>query len=283
MTENIERLKNEAIKLALAEDCFDNDHTSVACIGADVTNRAQLRIKEACVLSGIEVARCVFEQIDRKIVFSPIMSDGQKASVGDTAFTVEGNARNILRAERVVLNLMQRMSGIATNTSRYVSLIEETGCKILDTRKTAPCLRYFDKEAVKHGGGTNHRYGLWDMILIKDNHVDYAGGIETALRNALLYNKENNKSLLIEVEVRTLDDLRRAIEIGGMERIMLDNFSLDQTREAVSINNHRFPLESSGGITYETIRDYALCGVDYVSVGALTHNVKCVDLSLKAF
>ncbi|MDD2563708.1 MAG: carboxylating nicotinate-nucleotide diphosphorylase [Salinivirgaceae bacterium] len=275
-------LRRQAILLALKEDSEQGDHTSLACIPSNAINKATLKVKESGVISGINVAKDVISLVDPKIEFHKYMNDGDLISYGDTAFTMEGNTQAILKTERILLNLMQRMSGIATMTSKYVEQIKGTKAKILDTRKTAPCLRVFDKEAVVHGGGVNHRFGLFDMIMLKDNHIDYAGGIELAISKTIDYLVKLNKKLPIEIEVRSLDDLNQVLSIGQIDRIMLDNFDISTTIEAVKIVNGRYPLESSGGITISSIRDYALCGVDYISVGALTHNVKGLDLSLKA-
>ncbi|MGI6478574.1 MAG: carboxylating nicotinate-nucleotide diphosphorylase [Salinivirgaceae bacterium] len=279
----IEKFKHQAIELALKEDIGnDCDHTSNACIPKNATNKAVLIIKESGIISGVEIAKQIFQKLDKRSVFEQHIADGTKAKVGETAFTVKCNTRSLLRAERIVLNIMQRMSGIATNTARYVELIKDTNVKVLDTRKTAPCLRYFDKEAVLHGGGHNHRYGLFDMILLKDNHIDYAGGIEAAIKKTQKYLKKNKLDLEIEIEVRTFREISQVLAIGGVNRIMLDNFDIPSTKEAVELINGKYQIESSGGITFETIRDYALCGIDFVSVGALTHNVKGLDMSLKA-
>jgi len=280
----IEKFKNQAIELALREDIGNGcDHTSNLCIPKNKIDGAVLIIKESGIISGIEIAKQIFRKIDKRSVFEQHVKDGTRVKVGETAFSVRCNTRNLLRAERVVLNIMQRMSGIATNTARYVELIKDTNTKVLDTRKTAPCLRYFDKEAVLHGGGYNHRYGLFDMILLKDNHIDYAGGIGAAVKKAHEYIKKNKLDLKIEVETRSITDIRKVIVNGGADIIMLDNFDIPTTKRAVELIGGDYKIESSGGITFETIRDYALCGVDFISVGALTHNVKGLDMSLKAF
>ena len=275
-------LKRQAIMLALKEDSEEGDHTSLACIPSNAINKAILKVKENGIISGIDVAKEVILLVDPLISFQKHMNDGDQISFGDAAFTIEGNTQAILKTERILLNLMQRMSGIATMTSKYVEQIKGTKARILDTRKTAPCLRIFDKEAVVHGGGENHRFGLFDMIMLKDNHIDYAGGIEPAISKTIAHLAKLKKKLPIEIEVRSIDDLNQVLLIGQIDRIMLDNFDISTTKEAVKIVNGRYPLESSGGITISTIRDYALCGVDYISVGALTHNVKGLDLSLKA-
>ena len=278
----IEELKRQSIILAIEEDSSGGDQTSLACIPVGAENKAQLKIKEDGIISGIDVAKQVLSIVDPNISFGAYLKEWDKVTFGDIAFVVEGNTRNILRSERILLNLMQRMSGIATTTSKYVEKIMGTKTRILDTRKTAPCLRVFDKEAVVHGGGMNHRFGLSDMIMIKDNHIDYAGGIELAITKTVEYLSKTNKNLPIEIEVRSIEDLNIVLKIGQIDRIMLDNFNIAKTREAVKLVNGKYPLESSGGITLSTIQDYALCGVDYISVGALTHNVKGLDLSLKA-
>lgn len=239
-------------------------------------------IKEEGILAGVDVAKDVFHKFDPELKVEVFIEDGAQVKPGDVAFVVTGKVQSLLQTERLVLNLMQRMSGIATITNKYVKLLEGTKTKVLDTRKTTPGLRMLEKQAVKIGGGENHRIGLFDMILLKDNHVDFAGGIKNAITRAKQYLKEKNKDLKIEIEVRNFDELNEALNVGGVDRIMLDNFTVEDTRKAVDIVNGRVELESSGGITFETIRDYAVTGVDYVSVGALTHSVKSLDMSLKA-
>jgi len=278
----IKDLRNKAIELSFQEDSYLGDHTSTACIDENSTNAVSLKVKDKGIISGVEVARSVLLYSDPRIEIEVFIVDGSKVNFGDIVFKAYGPARSILKAERILLNLMQRMSGIATKTAEYVDKIKDTKAKLLDTRKTAPCLRYFDKEAVIHGGGHNHRYGLFDMIMIKDNHIDFAGGIEKAVAKTKEYLQRNNLNLAIEVETRSLDDVKRVLEIEGINRIMLDNFSIENTHKAVRLVNGFFEVESSGGITLENIREYALCGVDFISVGALTHNVKGLDLSLKA-
>jgi nicotinate-nucleotide pyrophosphorylase (carboxylating) len=270
------------IETALNEDVGDGDHTSLACIPSDKRGTAQLIVKQAGILAGMPIAKMVFEKLEKNLVFEPFKSDGQRIQKGDIAFKVEASVINILTAERTVLNIMQRMSGIATQTSLYVDKLEGTKTRVLDTRKTTPGMRLLDKYAVKIAGGTNHRIGLFDMILIKDNHIDFAGGIAQAIENTHRYLKSKNKDLKIEIEARSLDDVRKIMSIGGIHRIMFDNFDIPTTREAVSIVDGKYETESSGMITIENIREYALCGVDYVSVGALTHQIKSLDLSLKA-
>jgi nicotinate-nucleotide pyrophosphorylase (carboxylating) len=271
----------EFIDFALREDVGTGDHTSLACIPSGKVARARLKIKENGVISGVEVAKNIFNYINPSIVFEEALNDGDDVQVGQIAFSVQGDLRSILIAERLVLNLMQRMSGISTVTNQYVNCISHTKAKVLDTRKTTPGIRWFEKEAVKIGGGENHRFGLFDMVLIKDNHVDGAGGIEAALNAARAYLNEKKLNIPIEIEVRSMDELKLAIENGKADRIMLDNFSTSQTKAAVDFVNGRSLLESSGGITLETIKGYAEAGVDFISVGALTHSVKSLDMSLK--
>lgn len=278
----IKDLIDKLIELAFIEDIGDGDHTTLCSIPDTEIGESRLLIKEEGVLAGVEMATKVFHKFDPSLKVEVFIEDGSTVKPGDVAFVVSGKVQSILQAERLVLNIMQRMSGIATVTARYVKLLEGTGAKVLDTRKTTPGMRMLEKMAVKIGGGENHRIGLFDMILLKDNHVDFSGGIENAINGAKNYLKENNKQLKIEIEVRNLDELNEALRVGGVDRIMLDNFTPELTREAVEIVNGRVELESSGGITLETIRDYAETGVDYISVGALTHSVESLDMSLKA-
>ncbi len=270
------------IELAFAEDIGDGDHTTLSSIPESAMGKSQLIIKEEGILAGVEVAKSVFEYFDNELEIDFKLTDGASVKPGDVAFIVYGKVRSLLQAERLVLNIMQRMSGIATTTNSYVRLLEGTKAKVLDTRKTTPGMRMLEKEAVKIGGGVNHRIGLFDMILLKDNHVDFAGGIENAITGAQDYLKSNNKSLKIEIEVRNFDELSQVLSVGGVDRIMLDNFTPEQTAEAVGVVAGRVEVESSGGITFDTIRSYAECGVDYISVGALTHSVKSLDMSFKA-
>ena len=258
------------------------DHSSLAAIPEGSTNQAQLVMKDAGIIAGLKVAEAIFLYVDESLVFQFFKSDGDRADSGDVVFTVEGNARSILTAERPALNMMQRMSGIATITNRYVKTIKGTGVKVLDTRKTTPGLRYFEKQAVKLGGGENHRYGLFDMIMLKDNHIDFAGGIAKAIDRVEAYLKEKDLSLPIEVEVRNFDELQKVLDRGGVNRVMLDNFSPEEVEKAVAMVDKRLEVEVSGGITLETIRSYAVSGVDFISVGALTHSVKSLDMSLKS-
>lgn len=278
----IEKLTDKLIELAFAEDIGNGDHTTLCSIPETATGKARLLIKEEGILAGVAVAVTIFRHFDKGISVDIFMNDGAHVKPGDVAFIASGKVRSLLQTERLVLNVMQRMSGIATTTGKYVKLLEGTKTKVLDTRKTTPGMRMLEKQAVKIGGGENHRIGLFDMILLKDNHVDFAGSIENAIRGAQKYLKEKNKQLKIEIEVRNFDELNQALAVGGIDRIMLDNFTPRQTREAVKMVNGRVELESSGGITFETIRQYAECGVDYISVGALTHSVKSLDMSLKA-
>ncbi len=273
---------DKLIELAFAEDIGEGDHTTLGAIPPTALGHAELLIKEEGVLAGVEIAREIFRKFDPSLRVRTLLADGAPVKPGDIAFVVSGKVQSLLQTERIVLNIMQRMSGIATTTSRYVKILEGTKAKILDTRKTTPGMRMLEKAAVKIGGGENHRIGLFDMILIKDNHVDFAGGIENAVAKVKTYLKEKGKQLKIEIEVRNLEELDQALNTHGVDRIMLDNFTPGQTRQAVAIVNGRVELESSGGITFDTIREYAETGVDYISVGALTHSVKSLDMSLKA-
>ena len=273
---------DELIKLWFAEDIGDGDHTTLSSIPADAMGKQQLIIKEEGIVAGIEVAKRVFAAFDPELKMTQYLHDGDRVKPGDVAFVVEGRVQSLLQTERLMLNIMQRMSGVATCTAEYVKLVEGTKCRVLDTRKTTPGLRMLEKEAVRIGGGCNHRIGLFDMILLKDNHVDFAGGISNAIRRAQEYLKEKGKNLKIEIEVRSFDELQEALNTGGIDRIMLDNFSPADTRKAVEIIDGRVEVESSGGITYDTLREYAECGVDVISVGALTHSVKSLDMSFKA-
>lgn len=278
MNELIDRL----IDLAFAEDIGDGDHTTLSCIPATAMGKSKLLIKESGVLAGIEVAKHIFHRFDPTMKVEVFIQDGTEVMPGDVAMIVEGKVQSLLQTERLMLNVMQRMSGIATMTRRYVKLLEGTQTRVLDTRKTTPGMRMLEKEAVKIGGGVNHRIGLFDMILLKDNHVDFAGGIDKAIGRAKDYLKEKGKNLKIEIEVRNFDELNQVLAIGGVDRIMLDNFTPENTRKAVEIINGRYETESSGGITFDTLRQYAEAGVDFISVGALTHSVKGLDMSFKA-
>ena len=271
------------IEFALKEDIREGDHTSLACIPPTISGKAQLLVKENGILAGMEVAQAIFEKVNPDIQFYPLMQDGESMTVGDVAFIVEGSSSSILTSERLVLNCMQRMSGIATKTKHIVKLLEGTKAQVLDTRKTTPGIRLLEKWAVKIGGGVNHRFGLYDMMMIKDNHIDFAGGIESAIVKAINYQKDKGINIPIEVEARNLEEVNEILRVGNIQRIMLDNFSYEDTRIAVEQIGGRFETEASGGITEETIREHALCGVDFISVGALTHSVNSLDLSLKAF
>jgi len=274
-------LIEDLIALSFAEDIGDGDHTTLCCIPETAEGLSQLIIKEDGVLAGVEAAKRIFHHFDPALKIDVSISDGAEVKKGDIAFTVEGKVQSLLQTERLVLNVMQRMSGIATTTRRYVRQLEGTRTQILDTRKTTPGMRLLEKEAVRIGGGVNHRIGLFDMILLKDNHIDFAGGIEQAITQAQNYLKEKGKDLKIEIEVRNFDELEKVLQTGGVDRIMLDNFNPIDTKEAVRRIGGRYETESSGGITFDTLRDYAECGVDYISVGALTHSVKSLDMSLK--
>ena len=277
-----EELIDELLDLSFAEDIGDGDHTTLCCIPADEMGKSRLIIKEEGILAGVDIALMVFKKFDPTLKTTLFMHDGDKVKPGDIAFEVEGKVQSLLQTERLMLNIMQRMSGIATVTHKYMEELKGLKTKVLDTRKTTPGMRSLEQEAVKIGGGVNHRIGLFDMILLKDNHVDFAGGIKNAITKAHEYLKKNNKDLKIEIEVRNLDELRQVLEVGGVDRIMLDNFTPELTREAVKIIDGKYETESSGGITFSTLRAYGECGVDYISVGALTHSVKGLDMSFKA-
>ncbi len=276
------RILREFISRSVAEDLGDGDHSSLACIPPDSIGKAQLNIKKEGILAGVEIAVKVFTAIDETLKCEILLKDGSHVKPGDIALIVSGRQQSILKAERLVLNIMQRMSGIATNTGRYVALVAGLKAKILDTRKTTPGFRFLEKEAVRIGGGMNHRMGLFDMIMLKDNHIRYAGGIEPAIKRTREYLKRNNRKLKIVIEAGNLDDVKEILAIGGVDRIMLDNFSIKDTIMAVKLIKGRYETESSGGITLDTVRAYAECGVDFISVGALTHHIKSLDMSLKA-
>ena len=278
----MDQLIDDLIKLSFAEDIGDGDHTTLCCIPETAMGKSQLIIKEDGVLAGVEMAKRIFHDFDPELKMTIFINDGAEVKKGDIAFTVEGKVQSLLQTERLMLNVMQRMSGIATTTRKYVKALEGTKTRVLDTRKTTPGMRMMEKDAVKIGGGVNHRIGLFDMILLKDNHVDFAGGIEQAITRAQNYLKEKGKNLKIEIEVRNFDELQQAMNVGGIDRIMLDNFNIEDTKKAVEMIGGRVETESSGGITFDTLRDYAECGVDFISVGALTHSVKSLDMSLKA-
>lgn len=279
---SVEELNDRLIDLAFAEDIGDGDHTTLCCIPETAMGKSKLLIKEAGVLAGIRIAKEVFHRFDPEMQVEVLLDDGAHVEPGDVAMVVTGRVRSLLQTERLMLNIMQRMSGIATMTARYVKRLEGTGTRVLDTRKTTPGMRMLEKEAVKIGGGMNHRIGLFDMILLKDNHVDFAGGIDAALDRCHAYLREKGLDLKIEIEVRSFDEINQVLAHGGVDRVMFDNFSVEDTRRAVALIAGRFETESSGGITYDTIRDYAECGVDFISVGALTHSVKGLDMSFKA-
>ncbi|HJE39430.1 MAG: nicotinate-nucleotide diphosphorylase (carboxylating) [Candidatus Amulumruptor caecigallinarius] len=279
--ETRDQLIDDLLTLAFAEDVGDGDHTTLSTIPADAIGKQQLIVKEEGILAGVDVARMVFEKFDPSLKMTIYIHDGAHVKPGDVAFVVEGAVRSLLQTERTMLNIMQRMSGIATMTARYQEKLAGLKTKVLDTRKTTPGMRMLEKEAVKIGGGMNHRIGLFDMILIKDNHVDFAGSITNAVNRARAYLKEKGKDLKIEVEVRNTPEIEEALGLG-VDRIMLDNFTPERTREAVKLIGGRCEIESSGGITLDTLREYGECGVDYISVGALTHSVKGLDMSFKA-
>lgn len=279
---SVNELEDKLIDLSFAEDIGDGDHTTLCCIPEDAMGKSHLLIKEDGILAGVEVAKRVFARFDETMKVEVLINDGTPVKKGDIAMIVTGKVRSLLQTERLMLNIMQRMSGIATMTNKYVKRLEGTKTHILDTRKTTPGMRMLEKQAVKIGGGVNHRIGLFDMILLKDNHVDFAGGIENAINRCHAYLKEKGLDLKIEIEVRNFDELNQVLEVGGVNRIMLDNFSVDDTRKAVEIIGGKYETESSGGITYDTIRNYAETGVDFISVGALTHSVKGLDMSFKA-
>ena len=278
----VDELNDRLIDLAFSEDIGDGDHTTLCCIPDDAMGRQRLLIKEEGILAGMRIAKEIFHRFDPTMQVEQTMHDGDHVRPGDVPMIVTGKVRSLLQTERLMLNIMQRMSGIATMTNRYVERLKGTNTHVLDTRKTTPGLRILEKQAVKIGGGMNHRIGLFDMILLKDNHVDFAGGIKNAITRCHEYLKEKNLDLKIELEVRNFDELNQALECGGIDRIMLDNFSVPDTAKAVKIINGKYEVESSGGITFDTLRDYAECGVDFISVGALTHSVKGLDMSFKA-
>lgn len=273
---------DDLIELAIREDIGDGDHSSLSCIPHDERGRMKLLVKQEGILAGVEVAQRVLKRLDPEVKFEQLLEDGARIKPGDIAFYVEGRLISLLQAERILLNIMQRMSGVATQTAIYVKELEGLKTKVLDTRKTTPGMRVLDKMAVKLGGGENHRIGLFDMVILKDNHIDFAGGILKAIPRVREYLKEKGKNIPIEVEVRSLDDIQDVFAAGGCDRIMLDNFTPEMTREAVKLIDGRIEIESSGGITLKNLREYAECGVDFISVGALTHQIKSLDLSLKA-
>lgn len=277
ITEEVKKL----VALALQEDIGDGDHSSICCIPVSATGSMKLLIKQEGVLAGVDVAREVLRQVDESIAMEQFLHDGAEVRPGDIAFMLKGPARSMLTAERTLLNFMQRMSGIATATRQYADLVKGTGVVLLDTRKTTPNMRVFEKYAVTVGGGQNHRFGLYDMIMLKDNHIDFAGGIENAIDLAVKYLKDNNLDIKIEIECRNLEDVRRVLEHGGVHRIMFDNFTPEQIVEGVRMVGRRVETEASGGIVKETLHDYAATGVDFISVGAFTHHISSLDMSLK--
>ena len=279
---SVNELEDRLIDLAFAEDIGDGDHTTLCCIPEDAMGKSHLLIKEDGILAGVEVAKRVFAKFDPTMQVEVLINDGTPVKKGDIAMVVTAKVRSLLQTERLMLNIMQRMSGIATMTNKYVERLKGTKTHVLDTRKTTPGLRMLEKQAVKIGGGMNHRIGLFDMILLKDNHVDFCGGITNAITRCHEYLKEKGLDLKIEIEVRNFDELAEAMNCGGINRIMLDNFSVENTKKAVEMVAGKYETESSGGITFDTIRDYAECGVDFISVGALTHSVKGLDMSFKA-
>lgn len=275
-------LVDKLIDLSFAEDIGDGDHTTLCCIPEEARGKSRMIIKEEGILAGVKIAEEVFNRFDSTLKVEILINDGTKVKPGDVAMVVEGSVRSLLQTERLMLNIVQRMSGIATITHKYMELLKGTKAKVLDTRKTTPGMRILEKMAVKIGGGENHRIGLFDMILLKDNHVDFVGGISNAIDRCHEYLEAKSKDLKIEIEVRSIDELNQVLEHGGVNRIMLDNFSVESTRMAVDLIGGKYEIESSGGITLDTIRSYAECGVDYISVGALTHSVKSLDISFKA-
>jgi nicotinate-nucleotide pyrophosphorylase (carboxylating) len=277
------RILREFILKSLAEDLGDGDHSSLACIPEEANGKAKLLIKEKGILAGIRVSTELFSIVDKDLKPDVVLGDGTIVFPGNIAFFLTGRQQSILKLERLVLNILQRMSGIATSTHEYANRLKGLKTKLLDTRKTTPGFRFLEKEAVRIGGGLNHRMGLFDMIMLKDNHIDYAGGINKAIYKTREYLKRNNLNLKIEIEARSLEDVRTILSAGGVDRIMLDNFSIEDTRMAVKEISGRFETESSGGIDLSTIRSYAECGVDFISVGALTHHIRSLDMSLKSF
>lgn len=278
----VDELNDKLIDLAFSEDIGDGDHTTLCCIPEDAMGKSRLLIKEEGILAGMRIAKEIFHRFDPTMQAEQLMEDGAHVKPGDVPMIVTGKVRSLLQTERLMLNVMQRMSGIATMTSKYVERLKGTNTRVLDTRKTTPGMRMLEKEAVKIGGGCNHRIGLFDMILLKDNHIDFAGGIANALDRCAAYQKEKGLHLKVEIECRSFDEIKQVMAHGGADRIMFDNFSVEDTKKAVELINHKFETESSGGITFDTLRDYAECGVDFISVGALTHSVKGLDMSFKA-
>ena len=270
------------VQLAIEEDIKEGDHSALACIPKNATGEAKLLVKEDGIIAGIKIAIQIFKEFDNSFEIKTILKDGDIVKVGDVAFTISGPSIELLSAERLVLNVMQRMSAIASLTNKYVKELEGLPTKVLDTRKTTPLIRFLEKEAVKIGGGVNHRFGLYDMVMLKDNHNDFAGGIEKSINKTVQYLKDNKLNLKIEVETRNLKEVKEVLKVGQIDRIMLDNFTYEDMKKAVKLIDGKYETEASGGINIKTVRKYAECGVDYVSVGALTHSVCNMDLSLKA-
>ena len=273
---------DQYIKLSIEEDVKNGDHSTLSCIPENKIGSAELIIKESGIIAGIEIAKSIFKTFDENIILKPILKDGQEVKNGDVAFEVSGSSQSILTIERLVLNVMQRMSAISTLTEKFVRKLDGLNTKILDTRKTTPLNRFLEKKAVKIGGGFNHRFGLYDMIMLKDNHIDFAGGIKNAIEKSNRYIINKGLDMKIEIETRNLDELKQVLEYGKVDRIMLDNFNFNDLKTAVKLIDGKFETEASGGINLKTAREYALCGVDYISVGALTHSVNNMDISLKA-
>jgi nicotinate-nucleotide pyrophosphorylase (carboxylating) len=282
MKTTYEELLDSFIDNALREDVADGDHTSLACIPDNTSGKAKLLVKDTGLIAGVQVATAVFKKVSDQIIIKVYLPDGSRINPGDIVFDVTGNTRAILQTERLILNIMQRMSGIATKTQKYADRLQGLKTKVLDTRKTTPGMRFLEKEAVRIGGGYNHRMGLFDMIMLKDNHIDFAGGISKAIEQTRLYLERKKLDLKVEIEARNFKEIEEILATGGVDRIMLDNFSIQDTRFAVNMINGRFETESSGGIKLDNIRAYAECGVDYISVGDLTHHINSLDLSLKA-
>jgi len=278
----MDNIINDFIKKALTEDVGNGDITSIACIDPLSTGTAELISKENCVIAGINIAAQIVEFYDRNLVFNDFKKDGDNIKKNDIIFTISGNTHSILAIERLILNCMQRMSGIATKTDQFINEIKDLNTKILDTRKTCPSIRFLDKQAVEIGGAQNHRYGLYDMIMIKDNHIDFSGGIKNAIHNCQNHIKKTRNNIKIIIEARNLTELKEIIKIGGVNRILLDNFSINQTHHAVKLIDKKYPIESSGNIQLNNVRKYALCGVDYISIGSLTHSIKSIDLSMRS-
>ena len=278
----MDKIINDFIKKGIAEDVGNGDITSIACIDQNSTGKAELISKESCQIAGIDIAKRIFKFYDKQLVFKALKKDGESVKKNDVVFTVSGKKQSILSTERLVLNCMQRMSGIATKTKKFINKVIDLNTTILDTRKTCPTIRFLDKKAVEIGGAKNHRHGLYDVMMIKDNHIDFSGSIQNAIKNCQQYRKKQKKKIDIIIEARNLQELKKIINIGGVNRILLDNFSIPQTQKAVNLVNKKYPLESSGNIQLHNVRKYALCGVDYISIGGLTHSIKSIDLSMRS-